>query len=145
MERTWPPLEFQVTVPVSRPAAWRAFTDPAVLTRWLARDASLVPDESSYCLTWPQAALECRVLLRTQERVLRLTWPDAARVLPETMVVVLFHARGASTLVELEHYGFGRGRDWDEHYVSCARAWTGYLKNLRSVLSQGLDLREEDE
>jgi len=29
--RTWPPLEFRVTVPAARPAVWRAFTEPALL------------------------------------------------------------------------------------------------------------------
>src|SRR5438132_821265 len=79
----------------------------------------------------------------THERVLRFSWPDPMGHLPETWVVVLFHDRGPWTLVELEHYGFGRGDDWDAAYVSAARAWSGYLKNLRSVLGGGLDLRED--
>ena len=47
--------------------------------------------------------------------------------------------------MELEHYGFGVGPDWDELYVGAARAWAAYLKNLRAVLEAGIDLREPDE
>jgi hypothetical protein len=72
---------------------------------------------------------------------------DAA--VPETIVCIGLepteHDGQPATLVELEHYGFGVGPDWDMLYVSCARAWAGYIKNLRSVLEAGLDLREPDE
>src|SRR5437868_6998849 len=49
------------------------------------------------------------------------------------------------TVLELEHYGFGVGPDWDPLYVGAARAWAAYLKNLRAVLEAGVDLREPDE
>jgi hypothetical protein len=66
--------------------------------------------------------------------------------LPETMVVVSMEAAGpAETALELEHYGFGMGPDWDAMYVGAARAWAAYLKNLRAVLETGVDLREADE
>ena len=141
--RTWPPLEFRVTMPASRPAVWRAFTEPALLVRWLAREASATDDV--LCLAWGEARIGCRVVQRTFERILRMTWPDPSGALPETFVSIWLHARGEQTLVELEHYGFGRGGDWDELYVGIARAWSGYLKNLRSVLGGGPDLREDDE
>ena len=54
--------------------------------------------------------------------------------LPETMIVVSVEASEAGSNLELEHYGFGAGPDWDELYVSAARGWAGYLKNLRAVL-----------
>ncbi|SRR5579884_551526 len=142
-ERTWPPLEFRVTVPAPREAVWRAFTEPELLVRWLSRQASIEGDELR--LGWGDVAVACRVVQRTHERVLRSSWSDPSGAFPETWVVVLFHARGESTLVELEHYGFGRGGDWDELYVASARAWAGYLKNLKSVLGGGPDLREADE
>ncbi len=47
--------------------------------------------------------------------------------------------------LSLQHYGFGVGPDWDPLYVGCARAWAGYLKNLRSVVDAGVDLRESNE
>jgi uncharacterized protein YndB with AHSA1/START domain len=145
-QRTWPPLEFRVRVPVSRPEAWRAFTASDQLSRWLARQAhGRVGAGETFELGWGDLRLACRVAQATHERVLRFSWPDPMGQLPETWVVVLFHDRGSWTLVELEHYGFGRGDEWDAAYVSAARAWSSYLKNLRSVLGGGPDLREDDE
>jgi hypothetical protein len=66
--------------------------------------------------------------------------------LPETMVSVRTNPLGASeTQLELEHYGFGAGADWEPLYLGAARAWSGYLKNLRAVLEHGVDLRGADE
>ena len=141
--RTWPPLEFRVTVPAPRPEVWRAFTDPALLVRWLAREAS--SDRHVLCLGWPGGTMRCRVVQRDREQKLRFSWPDPSGMFPETFVVVGLQADGDRTLVDLEHYGFGRGDDWDDLYVGVARAWSGYLKNLRSLFSGGPDLRENDE
>jgi uncharacterized protein YndB with AHSA1/START domain len=122
---------------------WQAFTEPRLLARWLAREASAV--DGCLRLGWQEAAIACRVVQRTHERTLRISWPDPSGALPDTFVSVWLHARGERTLVELEHYGFGRGAEWDALYVGAARAWAGYLKNLRSVLGGGPDLREDDE
>jgi hypothetical protein len=68
--------------------------------------------------------------------------------LPETMVVVRAEPaeqQAGRTALEVEHYGFGVGPDWDPVYVGAARAWAAYLKNLRAVLEAHLDLREESE
>jgi hypothetical protein len=65
--------------------------------------------------------------------------------LPETMVVLSLEEDADRTALELEHYGFGVGPDWDVQYVGAARAWAAYLKNLRAVLEAGVDLREADE
>ena len=65
--------------------------------------------------------------------------------LPGTMIVVNFVAANGGCALELEHYGFGAGGEWDMMYVGAARAWASYLKNLRAVLELGTDLREPDE
>lgn len=146
VDRTWPPLEFRVSVSAPRPEVWRAFTEPELLVRWLAREArGSAVQEQHLMLGWPEMAIECRIVLATFERVLRFSWPDPAGILPDTMVVVFLHARDDRTLVDLQHYGFGRGHEWDARYVSYSSAWSGYLKNLKSVLGGGPDLREDDE
>ena len=65
--------------------------------------------------------------------------------LPETMIVLSLVPEGAGTALELEHYGFGAGGEWDMMYTGAARAWASYLQNLRAVLELGTDLREPDE
>jgi hypothetical protein len=61
------------------------------------------------------------------------------------VVVRTAPAESGGTALEVEHYGFGVGPDWDMLYVGAARAWAAYLKNLRAVLEAGLDLRDPDE
>src|SRR5438270_537112 len=91
---------------------------------------------------WPIS----RVAIVHRTGVLEIGQASVGDAVPETMVVVRMDADGSDgTVLELEHYGFGVGPDWDPLYVGAARAWAAYLKNLRAVLEAGVDLREPDE
>ncbi len=97
-------------------------------------------------LCWPDGCFEGRFVQSERPSLARFSWHMQGDPLPETMVVV--HCDAAPdgfTALEVEHYGFGVGGDWDMLYVGCARAWASYLKNLRAVLELGTDLREADE
>lgn len=97
-------------------------------------------------LCWPDGCFEGTFVQCEPPTVGRFSWHMQGDPLPETMVVVRCHPSGdGSTSLEVEHYGFGAGDDWDMLYVGCARAWASYLKNLRAVLEMGVDLREPDE
>jgi uncharacterized protein YndB with AHSA1/START domain len=122
---------------------------PLIFHRWLCREASIDPQVGGrWRMCWPDGCFEGRFVQYTPPSGARFTWRMAGDALPETMVVVsLDPAAGdaARTSLELEHYGFGVGADWDMQYVGAARAWAAYLKNLRAVLEAGVDLREDDE
>ena len=75
----------------------------------------------------------------------RFSWQMEGDTLPGTMIVLNLAAGPGGTSLELEHYGFGAGGEWDMLYVGAARAWASYLKNLRAVLELNTDLREPDE
>jgi uncharacterized protein YndB with AHSA1/START domain len=95
---------------------------------------------------WPDGCFEGRFMQCEPPTLARFSWQLQGDGLPETMVVVRTDpADAGETALELEHYGFGVGPDWDAMYVGAARAWAGYLKNLRAVLETGVDLREADE
>jgi uncharacterized protein YndB with AHSA1/START domain len=115
--------------------------------RWLCREASIerqVGGELRLC--WPDGCFAGRFVQYEQSRAARFSWRMQGDSLPETMVIVRFEFAGADqTALELEHYGFGVGSDWDMMYVGAARAWATYLKNLRAVLEMGVDLREDEE
>ena len=97
-------------------------------------------------LCWPDACFEGRFVQFQPGSGARFSWHMQGDSLPETMIVVsLAPIDGGGTELELEHYGFGVGLDWDAMYVGAARAWAAYLKNLRAVLEAGIDLREADE
>ena len=97
-------------------------------------------------LWWPDGCFEGRFVQFERPHGARFSWRMEGDDLPETMVVLTTAAAEAGqTALELEHYGFGMGTDWDAMYVGAARAWASYLKNLRAVLETGVDLREADE
>jgi uncharacterized protein YndB with AHSA1/START domain len=145
-QKTRPPLIFQATVGATPHAVFDAFfVEP---TRWLCREASLDQQVGGRLrMCWPDGCFEGRFVQYVPPSGARFTWRMEGDALPETMVVVSLERAGDEdrTALELEHYGFGVGHDWDMQYVGAARAWAAYLKNLRAVLEAGVDLREPDE
>jgi uncharacterized protein YndB with AHSA1/START domain len=144
-EKTRPPLVFQSRVNAAPSVVFDAFWGNP--QRWLCRDATIDPRVGgSLRMCWPDGCFEGRFAQVESPTLARFSWQMQGDSLPETMVVVHTDPLGADqTALELEHYGFGVGPDWDMAYVGAARAWAAYLKNLRAVLEAGLDLREVDE
>jgi uncharacterized protein YndB with AHSA1/START domain len=145
LEKTRAPLIFQARVKATPAVVFDAFfRDP---TRWLCREASVdlrVGGELRLC--WPDGCFVGHFVQCEPITVARFSWGMEGDSLPPTMVVVsTASAGGEQTALELEHYGFGSGPEWDMLYVGAARAWAAYVKNLRAVLETGVDLREEDE
>jgi uncharacterized protein YndB with AHSA1/START domain len=144
-EKTRAPLIFQSRVQAAPAVVFDAFfRDPV---RWLCREASIDPQVGGELkLCWPDGCFEGRFVQYEPFDVARFTWHMPGDPLPETMVVVrTAPAADGQTALELEHYGFGVGPDWDALYLGSARAWAAYLKNLRATLEAGVDLREPDE
>jgi uncharacterized protein YndB with AHSA1/START domain len=145
-EKTRAPLIFQSRVQATPAVVFDAFFREPV--RWLCREASIDPQVGGELkLCWPDGCFEGRFVQYEPFNVARFTWHMPGDPLPETMVVVRTDgaADGQQTALELEHYGFGVGPDWDALYIGAARAWAAYLKNLRATLEAGVDLREPDE
>lgn len=143
------PLLFQVTIAAPADVVFRAFFEQP--ERWLCREASVEPRVGGALrLSWPDGLVVVGQFVQLEPpTTARLRWCLEGDPLPETMVVAWTRSderQGAPvTWLEVEHYGFGGGPDWEPLYVGAARAWAGYLKNLRSVLETGADLREADE
>jgi uncharacterized protein YndB with AHSA1/START domain len=144
-EKTRAPLVFQARVKAPAAAVFDAFFGHP--QRWLCRQASIdLVQGGALRLCWPDGCFEGRFVQCEPSTVARFSWRMEGDTLPETMVVVRTEpAEAEQTALELEHYGFGVGAEWDALYVGAARAWAAYLKNLRAVLEMGVDLREEDE
>jgi uncharacterized protein YndB with AHSA1/START domain len=116
--------------------------------RWLCRQAQIdLRAGGRVRVCWPDACFEGTFVQCEPPTLARFSWRMQGDHLPDTMVVVHTDPGNApdETAFELEHYGFGVGPDWDAMYIGAARAWAGYLKNLRAVLEAGVDLREADE
>lgn len=145
-EKTRAPLVFQSRVRAAPDVVFDAFFRQP--ERWLCREASISLEPGGHLrLCWPDGCFEGDFVQCEPGRVARFSWRMRGDHLPETMVVVST-AEGEApneTALELEHYGFGIGPDWDAMYTGAARAWASYLKNLRAVLEADVDLREADE
>jgi uncharacterized protein YndB with AHSA1/START domain len=145
-DKTRAPLVFQSEVRASPRVVFEAFFHEP--SRWLCRDASIEPKVGGQLrLCWPDGCLEGRFVQCEPPSTGRFTWHMEGDPLPATMVVVSMApaSDAETTALEVEHYGFGVGPEWDMAYIGAARAWAGYLKNLRAVLEAGVDLREADE
>jgi uncharacterized protein YndB with AHSA1/START domain len=147
-ESTRPALVFATSI--AAPQAQVFETLLGAPQRWLCREASVQREPGGRIrLCWPDGCAEGRFVELSPPATSRFTFRMEGDPLPETMVRVAATPTERdgrpATRVELEHYGFGVGPDWDMLYVGCARAWAGYLKNLRAVMEAGLDLREPDE
>lgn len=144
-ERTRAPLIFQARVKAPPAVVFDAFFGEP--TRWLCRQASIEQQVGGQVrMCWPDGCFVGRFVQFEPLATARFTWQMEGDALPETMVVVSFQSEGGDqTALELEHYGFGTGPDWDMLYLGAARAWSAYVKNLRAVLETGTDLREADE
>lgn len=145
-EKTRAPLIFQSRVGAPPRVVFEAFfREPQ---RWLCREGTVdLKVGGNLRLCWSDGCFEGRFVQVDAPRVARFSWRMDGDPLPETMIVVSTSAteNEDQTALELEHYGFGAGPDWDVLYVGAARAWAAYLKNLRAVLEAGVDLREDDE
>lgn len=144
-EKTRPPLVFQSVVKAPPERVFDAFFREPV--RWLCREATLdTRVGGAFRMCWPDGCFGGRFVQCEPPVGARFSWRMEGDSLPETMVVVSTAAGDAGqTALELEHYGFGVGPEWDAMYIGAARAWAAYLKNLRAVLEVGVDLREADE
>jgi uncharacterized protein YndB with AHSA1/START domain len=144
-EKTHAPLIFQSRIRATPAAVFDAFfREPQ---RWLCREANVEPRVGGALrMCWPDGCFEGRFVQFEPPTAARFSWQMEGDALPHTMVVVsVVAAAEGKTALEVEHYGFGVGNDWDMLYVGAARAWAAYLKNLRAVLEAGVDLREDDE
>ena len=149
-EMTRPPLIFRVTVAAPPEVVFETVFGPPA--RWLCRSGSFEPREGGTIrLCWPDGDVGGQLVQFVPPSTGRFTWRFEGDPMPETVVVVnvqpTSQQRGGQpvTAVEVEHYAFGAGEDWEPLYLGATRAWTMYLTNLRSVVETGVDLREEDE
>jgi uncharacterized protein YndB with AHSA1/START domain len=125
---------------------FKALTKPKKLVKWFLEEAKIKPKEgSSYTFTWEEGLSHTgkveRVVL---DRSLVLSWPDTIKgKVYKTEVSFTLTKKGKGTLLEVVHTGFKEGPDWVWLYGAIQSGWAYYLTNLKSVLSEGVDLRSK--
>ena len=125
---------------------FRALTEPKQLTRWFLKSARIRPVEgSSYSFAWEGYDRQTgKVLKVIPDRLLLLSWPNSFKGRTYlTDARFTLKRKGSGTLLTVKHTGFGEGEDWVWLYGAVQSGWAYFLTNLKSVLSQGADLRSK--
>jgi uncharacterized protein YndB with AHSA1/START domain len=143
-------VRYRVDVAAPIEAVWAAWTDPAHVREWFAREAviELQPLGRFEILFAPEAPAGSRgaennlVLAVQAPEMLAFTW-DAPPHLPEarrqrTSVVVRLEPLAAGgTRVWFEQSGWGRGGQWDQAYDYFTGAWKTVLALLHRRFESG--------
>lgn len=132
-------------VPMAR--VFRAWTDPAVITRWWSPEDDIAVDVLNWDLTpggawrfgyrFPSGQIihvTGRFLTIDPPRALALTWtwePPDVHAGIETRVVVTMSERDGATTVEVVHEQFPNAESRDRHDAG----WTGTLDRLQEVFA----------
>jgi uncharacterized protein YndB with AHSA1/START domain len=125
---------------------FRALTVPKELVKWFLADARIrLKEGSSYTYTWQGGSSHTgRIEKLEPGRNLVLSWPDEIKGKSyETKVAFALRKKGRGTLLKVKHTGFKEGDDWVWLYGAIQSGWAYFLTNLKSVLSQGVDLRSK--
>jgi uncharacterized protein YndB with AHSA1/START domain len=140
-------IERFIDAPIER--VWRAWIDPADLSRWLTAHANVQPKVGgAYELFWEpdhpdrNSTLGCKVTVIDEPRLLAFTWRGPVQFSdfmngepPPTHVRVELASVDRKTRVRLTHAGWGTGPRWAEARAWFDRAWTDSLERLPVILS----------
>lgn len=128
---------FNVAVPVAR--AWRAFTDPAELTAWLAPSLTRFEAEPGGRLEFSVGDLRTEGRIEEVEPERRIRWSEGPGILPGTTeITVVFEAVEHGTRIEITHAGFGDGRDWIDELQAHTLGWGRCITDLILYLERGV-------
>lgn len=136
-------IEIECFVRVPRERVWEELTQRGRLQEWLCHQAWIdARPGGRYLFRW-RSGFEAQGTLVRYEPPENLTWVWIGAGEPGATVVEWeLEPAGEGTKVEFKHYGWGGDPRSQAARAEAARAWTGGLENLVSVLEEGLDLRE---
>lgn len=143
-------VRYRVDVAAPVETVWAAWTDPARVREWFARDAhiELRPLGRYEILFAPEQPAGSRgaegnlVLAVQAPELLAITW-DAPPHLPEarsqrtSVVLRLEPLASGGTRVWLEQTGWGRGGEWDQAFEYFTSAWKSVLGLLHRRFESG--------
>jgi len=116
--------------------AWRAFTEPAWLTRWYADEAmGDVRPGGRLELTWPDFDYRAVYVIERFEPVSRLTLRAERVGLPDDVLEVALAPAGEGTVVSLTNSGFPAGGAGEAMAAGCSSGWRMAMGLLRRYLA----------
>jgi uncharacterized protein YndB with AHSA1/START domain len=142
-------FEMSKTVEASLERTWEAWTEGDRVSKWFSPHANIDPvvggpyelffdpEDHSHMST-----IGCVVTLIEPMKRLHFQWkgPDQFSELmnepPKTKVEVTFQVKSHGTLVNVKHFGWGKGEDWDEAEEWHVMAWKGVLDSLGEYMAE---------
>jgi uncharacterized protein YndB with AHSA1/START domain len=143
-------LIFEVTVPASRDAVWRAFTTSEGLSTWLTPNAVVdLREGGEWTAHYPGGKTGGGTITSfVPEKELTLSamapeWFPTVRA-EHTTAKFLFVDNGDSTVVKLVQTGWKSGEEWDKAYDYLAKGNAQLLETLRKRFVDGpIDWQKE--
>ena len=143
-------LIFEVTVPASRDAVWRAFTTTEGLSTWLTPNAVVdLREGGEWTAHYPGGKTGGGTIMSfVPEKELTLSamapeWFPTVRA-ERTTAKFLFVDNGDSTVVKLVQTGWKSGEEWDKAYDYLAKGNAQLLESLRKRFVAGpIDWQKE--
>jgi uncharacterized protein YndB with AHSA1/START domain len=132
-------IEAEMRTTASPDEVWKAWTDPAVLSRWFT-DEARGEAKPGGVLVWifrgfGEIPYPVVVAHRPERLVLAGDIPGRG---PFALEIVIRKSAG-QTIVRLVNSGFLDGADWDEEYEGVRSGWAGSLALLKHYLERHLD------
>lgn len=137
-------IRLQAFLHTSPSKAFRAITEPRLLSGWMLDAATLSPRKGGrYSFTWEGGPTHTGTVLdfvRGKRIAVTWQWPGKEDRLV-TKLRLSVEAKEGGTVLKLRHTGFPTGEEWIELYGGAIQGWTYFLMNLKSVVDHGFDLR----
>jgi uncharacterized protein YndB with AHSA1/START domain len=132
------PIELVVETAADAETAWRTLTDPSLVTLWFTDASPLGPVGSRYRLDFGDGSVVAGEVLAVEpDRSFAYAWAwESAEQGEITRVTGTVEVSGGGSRIRLVHDG------WDEAGLDASARddhegyWTGYLDDLRDVLSE---------
>jgi uncharacterized protein YndB with AHSA1/START domain len=128
---------FSVAVPVAR--AWRACTDPAELSAWMAPSVARFDAEPGGSLEISVGDHRSEGRVEEVEPERRIRWNMGPGILPGTTeVTVVLEEAERGTRITITHSGFGESRDWIDELQVHTLGWEQSITDLVLYLERGI-------
>jgi len=139
-----PTLVHSYLLPAPVTTVFRALTEPSELVRWFLKEARLPPTPGApYEFVWRGGYRHrAKVVAFVPNRKLTLEWP--VKRLGATRVTFTLSPEKRGTRLRLRQTGFGTSPAWIDNFGGTNQGWGYFLMNLKSVLTNGTDLREPE-
>ena len=141
-------IKQKATINVPPAKVFQALTNPKVLTQWFLRRSKVdLRPGGKMLFVWRNFPPYWGTIKTVKkDKKLAILWPYKGEGgTKDTLVRFTLSKRGKKTRLDLRHTGFGWGKKWVLHYGATQQGWAYYLRNLKSVLETGYDLRETDD